>query len=619
MCGIAGLFSVRPLQAPAQSRIDEMVAALAHRGPDGNGTACFPNAALGHTRLAIIDIARGRQPMSDPTGRYTITYNGEIYNYRQLRATLSNEGYRFSSESDTEVVLALFATAGIDGFSRMRGMYAFAIWDQETSTGVLVRDPLGIKPLFYRDGGESGLRFASEAKAILAAEGSSATLDTAALHLLMNFRYLPGERTLFQGVRQLAPGAVMSWRAGQSRIQSVPWGVQQQAASDLDALQDSVTAHLTADVEVGCYLSGGIDSAAVAALAMRAQGRLRTFTLPIGDDPAEAANAARTATLLGVENLCGALPELCFEDLADLIWHLETPKVNAVQASMIARHTAEHVNVALSGLGGDELFYGYNMHGILHRLAGLARIFPGAATRYGGSAAASILRTASGSPWTEGERLGLMVKHLGNWSRVYGLLRNLWDSPGLRARIYGPRMLDAELPNAFDVLEGAWPANEDPVTAAADYEWRNKMVNDLLWQEDRVSMAVGLEVRVPFVDRVFHDRIKRLSRARLMAGGVKKAYMQRMLGELLPAEILRRPKSGFQIHAGRFFHEQLDASAKAYLEPAVCRRHGLFNPAFVADIRKLPPRTRWRWHYFMLYLILLTHVWLERFTHERSP
>jgi asparagine synthase (glutamine-hydrolysing) len=225
--------------ASADSRIDEMVGCLSHRGPDGSGTAHFPNAALGHTRLAIIDIAGGRQPMSDHGGRYTITYNGEIYNYRALRSELLGEGYPFSTQSDTEVILALFATRGPAGFSCLRGMYAFAIWDEETGRGVLVRDPLGIKPLFYRHECDNGLRFGSEAKAIIAADGSPATLDDQALHLLMNFRYLPGERTLFQGIYQLAPGAVMTWHAGDIQTRQLTPDLDHRPSSDLESLQDS--------------------------------------------------------------------------------------------------------------------------------------------------------------------------------------------------------------------------------------------------------------------------------------------------------------------------------------------------------------------------------------------
>lgn len=613
MCGIAGWFSNAPHPPDATTRLGTMVAAIRQRGPDGEGLRLYAHAALGHARLAIIDPAGGAQPMED--GGVAISFNGEIYNYRALREELAGAGYRFRTHSDTEVILALYRTAGWRALARLRGMYAFALWDAGRATGWLVRDPLGIKPLFVAET-PGALLFGSEAKALLAYGSLSTELDTAALHLLINLRYLPGERTLFRGIRQLAPGAVVEWdpqRTREHRLPDYPDGADDVAG----ALRECVAAHMTADVEVGAYLSGGIDSAAVVALA-RPHGLRRTFTLAVGDDPAEAQNAAASARLLGVENVCGAGADLA-ERLPRVIRALEVPKVNALQVGAVATVAARQVKVVLSGLGGDELFYGYNAHRIMHQAGLLARAIPGPLHRLVGSTAARLLARATDLPWSEQERAAHMLAALGAWPRVYGLLRNVWDRPDLRRALYGPRLLDADLPDAFAEVAARWPNEPDPVVAMARFERGEKMVNDLLWQEDRLSMAEGLEVRVPFVDLPLTRAVDRLRRAQLMPRGRLKGYLRDRLAPLLPAAILSRPKSGFQVDAPTFFHAHLLALARDYLNDATIRRHGLFNPRFVARLLAAPPRRDLRWHYFILYLMLGTHLWLEVFPEHAGP
>ena len=210
-----------------------------------------------------------------------------------------------------------------------------------------------------------------------------------------------------------------------------------------------------------------------------------------------------------------------------------------------------------------------------------------------------------------------MVAALGCWPRVYGLLRNLWDSPAMRRRIYGPRLLDQSLPDAFDEQERLWPDAEDsggdPVVAAALFERRHKMVDDLLWQEDRASMEVGLEVRVPFVDLPLWQSVEQLPRTTLMPGGRLKGYLRHQLAGVVPAEIMNRPKSGFQVDAPQFYHTHLASLAEEWLSEDAVRRYGLFNPPLVAELRRLAPVRGHRWHYFMLYLMLLTHLWVDQF------
>jgi asparagine synthase (glutamine-hydrolysing) len=593
-----------------------MMNRIAHRGPDGNGSRIFSNAALGHTRLAIIDLTSGDQPMNSHDGRFCIIFNGEIYNYESLRSQLESKGHTFKSASDTEVIMEVYRAWGWQGFSRLRGMYAFAIWDQEHSTGVLARDPLGIKPLFIRKQANGEISFASEAKAILARRDVESKLNCGSLHLLMNFRYVPGNGSLFEGIEQLPAGGVKEWKAGggltDRKIPNPETDLG--GASVLETLRDSVGAHFTADVEVGAYLSGGLDSAAVVALGKDlSPAPLRTFTLDVGDDPNEAKNAARTAALLGVENLQDHVECDLQDILPRLIWHLELPKINALQVSLLAKLTAAQVKVTLSGLGGDELFLGYNAHRIFFRAEQMHRATPSWLSGPLGGIGAKLMSVLQKQPWSESERALHMFHSLGNWPRVYGLLRNVWDNPELRSRIYGPRMLDCRLPDAYQTIENLWPESTHPVEAMASFEWQQKMVNDLLWQEDRVSMAEGLEVRVPFVDQVLAGKVGTLNLEDLMPGGKPKAYLRKTLAEVLPNEIFNRPKSGFQVDAASFFNQHLSDIADRLLSEDKIVEYGLFNPDFVREVRQYPDSKRFRWHYFLLYMMLMTHLWIDTF------
>ena len=627
MCGLAGWFTPGANDDDAAPRLRAMLDAIAHRGPDDDGVWLNRHAALGHKRLSIIDVDGGHQPMR--SGDLTIVYNGEIYNFRELRRELEGMGWRFRTHSDTEVIPALYHTLGWPGFGRLRGMYAFALWDQHRRRGWMVRDPLGIKPLFIHLDGKGRLYFGSEAKAILASGAVAPALAEDGLHLLMNFRYLPGRRSLFAGVEQVAPGEVLEWqpdgRLRRHRLEaplasSTPPSKNRLdsgaalGADVLECMRDSVRCHLVSDVRVGAYLSGGMDSATIATMSVEASGEpMPTFTLNVGDDPREAANALESATLLGLPNRRGASTTPSCDDLRRLVWHLEVPKVNALQVNALAATAAREVKVALSGLGGDELFLGYNAHRIMHLANRAHRWLPGALRRWTAHGFADLWRLVPGAVWRESDRALAMLAGLGDWPMVYGQLRNLWDNPALRRLLYGPRMLDAELPDAYASLRDRWPERSDPVSAMTEFEWREKMVNDLLWQEDRASMAEGLEVRVPFVDRVLAARVLRLAPRELMPMGRRKGLMRRAVKPLLPARILARPKSGFQLDAPTFLTRELDPLAWELLSDQTVARHGVFNPAFVHHCLRFKPAKHLRWHYFILYLMMMTHLWLEAF------
>ena len=614
MCGIAGWFESSAIAPTRIKELEQMSLAIEHRGPDGVGHKIIEYAAFAHRRLAIIDLAGGQQPMLDDTGQVMLTFNGEIYNYQALKIQLEAEGCQFRSASDTEVILQLYQKKGIEGFSQLRGMYAFGLWDNNKKRGYLVRDPLGIKPLFYRLKNGGQLSFGSEAKAITARKDASASLDESTLHLIMNFRYIPTDQSLFKEIYQLRPGEIIQWQpSGVITRTQITIPTRQSFAEPLAEIRDSVKRHLIADVEVGCYLSGGMDSATIAVLAKsETTSSFRTFTLDVGDDPLESVNAAKTAQLFDLPNIQGTAKVNLTADLAKVIWHMEMPKVNAFQVYLLAQHASQHVKVVMSGLGGDELFLGYNIHRMIY-FAQKLRSLPVPLLRLMGKSASALLSLTDKMLWTEPQRVCEILQNLDNWPKVYGLFRNVWDAPKLRESIYGPRMLDCRLPNAFEWLEEEWPDSDNPIDATKTFEWETKMVNDLLWQEDRCSMAVGLESRVPFVDVDLKQSLWQHSPSILMPGGHLKQYMRATVGELLPNEILNRPKSGFQVDSPTFFKNQLSELAKVYLSTEYVKSTGLFNPTFVYNIINTPASKKMRWHYFMLYLMLGSHIWVKLF------
>jgi asparagine synthase (glutamine-hydrolysing) len=422
-----------------------------------------------------------------------------------------------------------------------------------------------------------------------------------------------------QGVTQLPPGHILEWRLRGTRQSSIaaPAVDVVDANGVRSAVFDSVRAHLVADVPLATYLSGGLDSGIVSYVACKGNPvALRSFTIDAGDDPREAAHAAESARLFGIPNQVAALAPTTPDTLTWLLWHIEVPKINSLQSAAVAQLAARHVKVCLSGLGGDELFLGYRAHRHLAQaMAAGQALGPLAAPM--GRALARLLGGAGefGEPW----RAAKMLESNDDFPAAYALLRNVWDGALAHEQVYGPRMLDQRLPDTREWIRGRWAGERSAVSAMASFEWSNKMVDDLLWQEDRTSMAFGLEVRVPFVDQ----RLK-LSLAPLDAENARhpgsKHLLKRAFRDDLPESLLRRPKSGFQLDIAREIDNLFGAVLNDWLSPDEIRRHALFNPSFVQRLLRLERAKAHRWHFFLLLLMAQAHRWLELFeTREVAP
>ena len=561
MCGINGIVrlssSAPPVDVAVLRRTSE---AMAKRGPDGEGiwAAEDGSCGLGHRRLAIIDLSpTGAQPMAHANGRYRMVFNGEIYNYKDLRDALLREGVAFRSASDSEVILALFEREGTAAFGKLRGMFALAIWDALERRLVLARDPYGIKPLYVarQDG---WLQFASQVKALEAGRRVAGGIDPAAVAAFLLWGSVPEPRTLRPDIRALPSGCTLTVRDGTvgepepyrdvRALDAVPCG------SIREALASTVRAHLVADVPVGVFLSAGIDSGIIAALARREAGEgLTTITMRfedfVGTPSDEGPIAADTAKRLGTRHVERLLTAADLRGLwPEVVAAMDQPSVDGFNTYVVSRVARDAgFKVVLSGLGGDELFGGYasfhEVPALRRRVASLTGI-PGASAAWE-AAARTIGRSRP-------KLLGV-PRYGGSLPGAYFVRRGLF-LPEELAEILGDQMAEEGLRDANPIraasmaLERA-PAEPDPWTAVHLMESTLYMRNQLLRDSDWASMAHSLELRVPFVDMRLRDEIAALDFEPARGGG-KRAVAAAVAPEL-PDIVRSRPKTGFGIPIAR--------------------------------------------------------------------
>ena len=620
MCGIAGTFGFGD-----EDLLRAMTDAIAHRGPDGEGFFSGDSVHLGNRRLAIQDVPGGSQPMANEDGSVVVVYNGEIYNYPELRERVLARGHRLTTHCDTEVLPHLYEDEGIAFAARLNGIFAFALFDRARGKLFLVRDPLGVKPLVYSARGGM-LAFGSEAKAVLASGLVRAEVDEASLHLSMNVRYVPGDRTFFRDIKRLPPGHILEFAEGRVRLQpyaSIDW-TPDESLSQNDWLEgirfhyaEAVRRQLISDVPVGVSLSGGIDSSSIVAMLRRTTtGPIKTFSLGFDEPTDETDDARFVARTFGTEHEEVVLREPALAHLADAIWHTEEPKVNSLQLYLLHRFIGEHVSVVLSGLGGDELFAGYDIYSYLLRTRALRR---GPFKNVVRAMAPALDWTARRSAGLGGPDLDLATRKLewlaasGDGARNYLLLRNAWDfNPALLRRVYAPAFAERLTASVRDEY-GAYFGDGRPLESQAlRAEFATKMVCDLLHNEDTMSMAHSVESRVPLLDLELVRFAARIpDRVRFAQG--RKGLLKEALTGVLPDQVLHKRKWGFTFDPVEQYQKDLGPMAAEMLSPDRLRRSGIFNPEFVQAVLKAEPRQRLRWHYFLLWQMIGVETWLATF------
>lgn len=561
MCGIAGWVGPRS-EAPWEARIRAMLETLAHRGPDGAGLEIHPAqdgsalAALGHRRLAIIDLAGGAQPMRAADGCVVI-FNGEIYNYRQLRAELTTAGYAFVTESDTEILLHGWSAWGEALLERLRGMFAFALWDPAHGQLFIARDRFGKKPLFLMDYA-GGLAFASEIKALLALPEVTPRIDQAGLSAYFAYRFTPGPATLFQGVRKLQPGCALRWQAGQIREWRwyTPPDAQPATLSTLpddpvaafrQELESAVALRLISDVPLGAFLSGGIDSSTIVALMTRLSGRaVQTFSVGFANPAySELPYANEVAALLGCDHHpCIITPEDLTALLAQATGFRDAPVSEPADLPMLAlsRMAATSVKVVLTGEGSDEVLAGYPKHGF-ERFAPLyQRLAPGPVRR---GVIEPLIRRL---PYRY-HRIKTMIASLGLTDPAERMAR--WF--GALSRLEQQRL--TRLPEA--TLAHTPCGASSPLRAILCFDQSVWLPDNLLERGDRMTMAASIEARNPFLDHHLVEFVAGLPERYRIRGLTTKWVLRQAVQPLLPERILTRPKVGFRLPLNEWFRHEL--------------------------------------------------------------
>ncbi len=587
MCGIAGALAPHGFDDPGgvATRLQAMAAAVAHRGPDGRGVWHDREAGLAATRLAIVDLSRaGQQPMLDEAVGTAIAYNGEAYNFRDLRRELEARGHAFRSGTDTEVVLAGYGEWGDGVVTRLRGMFAFAIWDAPRRRLLLARDRVGQKPLYYAwlDG---TLLFGSEIKALLAWPGMPRRPHLPALHHYLSFRYVPGVETAFAGVTRLPPAHTLVVEAGRAGAPRRYWsrpapgppsgaGGRPAAGAIRDLFDESVRLRMAADVPVGAFLSGGIDSSSVvAAMAGVATEPVRTFTIGFDDASIDEREGARlVAERYGTQHVELAGDVDVTEVLPQIVWHYGEPYADpvAIPTYLLAAAARRHCKVVLTGDGGDEAFLGYRRHAAA-RLAAWLDVAPPAARRGAARAAAR---------WAPAGYLRRFAGQLDQPPAVRHAAWTTYIADDVKAELYDGRMRQYLAATAADVVGSAFADDADPAVQAANADLDWFLPDDLLVRLDVATMAHGLEGRSPFLDHKLLELVLALPAGVRLRGLRTKALLRSVMADRLPAALRRRPKLGFPMPLGlrRPAAEQLVRDA---LADKSVRERGLFDPAAV--------------------------------------
>jgi asparagine synthase (glutamine-hydrolysing) len=581
VCGICGIASTNG--SAVTERVAAMSATLVHRGPDSFGEFSDGDIALAARRLSIIDLETGDQPIANEDGTLHVVQNGEIYNYRELRRELERAGHRFRTQGDTEVLLHLYEEHGDRFAERLRGMFAIAIWDARRRRLVLARDRFGIKPLYYR-AADSELAFASELRALPRGE-----IDLDALEAFLAFNSIPAPLTIFREIRKLPPGQLLSWEDGRvelkrfarpAPLEELREDEEAELVEELRSrLRDSVRAHLVSDVPVGVLLSGGVDSAFLAALAAEESTEpLRTFSIGFEERSFdELADARLVAERYGTQHrelvlrpdaalLLPALADAFDEPFADS---------SALPTYLVSELAASDVKVALSGEGGDELFGGYYTYAadlLAARVGGLARL--------AGPLVERLPTSTSRASFDYKAKRFIRAAHLPPLERHHG-----WKeifSPELRAELTGSR-------SAFDpvdILRARYLETEgaEELARLQDVDLGIYLVDDLLVKTDRMSMAHSLELRVPFLDPVVAELALALPPAARVRGFAKKRLLRSAVEPLVGREIAHGRKKGFSIPAAAWLRGELEPFAREVLGADRLRRQGYFEPAAVSRL-----------------------------------
>jgi asparagine synthase (glutamine-hydrolysing) len=627
MCGICGQFNFVGHEPVDADTIRRMTDAMVHRGPDDEGYFISGPVGLGFRRLSIIDLAGGHQPMSNADETVWVILNGEIYNFKELRAELEQRGHSFRTRSDTEVIVHGYKEWGTEVFNHLNGMFGVAIWDAEKQRLVVARDAMGIKLIYYRIA-NGQMTFGSEIRPILAAENSKPTVDPVALNLFLRFRYTPSPLTIFEGIRKLAPGTMLIFEQGKYRVERwynytrIPFlshTDEEEAAQELlELYRAAVRRHLLSDVPVGILLSGGLDSGLLLALMNEQGGPWPAYTIGYGEsfEDDELADAAETARLLGARHVTVRLDRAEFErSLPRIVECLEEPIAasSIVPMYFVSQRARQDVKVALIGQGPDELFGGYKRHLGVHYGNWWRRLPTGLRSAVGFA--------VNGLPRNEMLKRG--VSSLGTEDR----LKRYQDVFSLApAKTIDGLFQDDSLPNGqshelVDYWRGLVPqmVHTDELGGFQLLEIRSSLPDELLMYADKLSMAHSLEVRVPYLDRTIVEYVQRLGSHFKIRNGSRKWLHRQVCQSYLPPRILRRKKRGFAVNVvDEWFRSSLKGKLPELLLDEGSLMFELLKPEPVRKLLKAHQSGRHDNHKLLFSLVMLEY-WLREVRSDQRP
>jgi asparagine synthase (glutamine-hydrolysing) len=627
MCGIAGWMAL-PQHAPDEGVMARVLEALAHRGPDGAGACAFQasrhRVVLGHRRLAIIDPQGARQPMCDRTAGVALTFNGEIYNFRELRTELAARGYSFTLDSDTEVLLRAYQHWDTEVVHHLRGQFAFALWDARKERLFLARDRFGEKPLYLCESGGS-VFFASEVKALLRIPGIQPEVDLHAVRDYLAYRYVPAPRTLFAGIRKLMPASYAYWQFGRRRevrYWSPPdrkppaqAGIRPRdaVAGFLSELEAAVKLQMVSDVPFGAFLSGGLDSSTVVALMSRHHPKVKTFSVGFGEQRySELPYAAQVAQQFGTEHheIVVSQQDLMGK-LAQLVAYRDAPvaEPSDIPIYMLACEAARSVKMVLTGEGSDELLGGYPKH-VMERFGWGYRALPAIVRRglvsplvhalpFGFRRVKTAVATAGISDWRE------------RYVRWFGALDR-----GQCDRLAGPVL------NGSPVLGAAVPFDAAPDTSGLRrmlyFDQTSWLPDNLLERGDRMTMAASIEARVPFLDHRLAEYVSALPDALRVRGFSTKWILRQAGRQLIPKSIRKRPKVGFRVPVNEWFRGDMREFLLEHLATSSSLTRGYYNAAELDRILDEHLQGRQN-HEKLLWMLLNLEIWHRTYRHASSP
>lgn len=629
MCGIAGRFNFRTGRPVDADVVTGMCDLIAHRGPDESGVFVEGAIGLGHRRLSIIDLtATGRQPMSTADRSVTITFNGEIYNFPDLRRDLEARGYRFRGRSDTEALLAAYLEFGIECLLHLRGMFVFAIWDARDRSLFIARDRVGKKPLHYyvdRD----GIAFASEAKAFFADPSFSASPNLEAISHYLSYQMVPSPWSAFEGVSKLPPGSYLQIKNGGvsvHRYWSLRYTPKQRLTEDeaseqlLEKLSEAVRIRMMSDVPLGAFLSGGIDSSAVVALmAQCSSGPVKTYSIGFDEkDYDELPYARLVAEKYGTDHHEFIVKPDAATVIPTLVWHYDEPYADesAIPTYYLSKLTRQHVTVALNGDGGDESFSGYSRYAADRRLDRIDRL-PAAAHRV-------LLRLLQGLP-AGGSASGVLARarRLGERAAASPAVRYtqrvMHFTPELKQQLCAGELREIAMRHdSSRILLDLFASSDAPdmLDAMMDVDVRCYLPDCLLVKVDIATMAHGLEGRSPLLDHEVLEFAASLPAAFKRKGPAGKLILRKAIENLLPPEILSRKKMGFGVPLDHWFRGELRQMASDLLLGGRARARGLLQPRFVEQMLREHASGAANWH-DQLWNLLMLENWFEKFIDSR--